>query len=490
VSPLRRGNDGLQSLYPFWGRFQENSMTISAASIRPGLQARGQSSGALGAFAVILVVGATALALGLAADQSSLGAPLWIVAALGAVALLAERQSVFITSTTQMSVSALPILFAAVVYGPLPAMVVAACALMLDLRRPYLRWVIWTFSRALVAGFAGLAASVFISESSSFGGLVLAVAVASITEAVGDIALNSVTIALRGSASFGETARAMSRLMLSTVPLYTPVIAALAYTYRELSPWTVLLFFVPALAAQRLLTMYQEQGRLVEDLGAVNERLERASLSFASALVAALDARDQYTAGHSAAVAVYARDIACRLNLSESQQQLVHLCGLLHDIGKVGLPAGLLEKPGALTLDERRRMEEHPVIGERILAKVESYEEIARIVRHHHERIDGQGYPDGLRGDLIPLVSRILAVADAYNAMTSGRPYRDAMPSRVARLRLAQAVGSQFDTTVVAAFEAILATASESYLAGARADFALEAQRQPVLAEALAASVA
>jgi HD-GYP domain-containing protein (c-di-GMP phosphodiesterase class II) len=163
---------------------------------------------------------------------------------------------------------------------------------------------------------------------------------------------------------------------------------------------------------------------------------------------------------------------------------------LLHDIGKVGLPAGLLEKPGALTLDERRRMEEHPVIGERILAKVESYEEIARIVRHHHERIDGQGYPDGLRGDLIPLVSRILAVADAYNAMTSGRPYRDAMPSRVARLRLAQAVGSQFDTTVVAAFEAILATASESYLAGARADFALEAQRQPVLAEALAASVA
>jgi putative nucleotidyltransferase with HDIG domain len=341
-----------------------------------------------------------------------------------------------------------------------------------------------------VAGFAGLAASVFISETSSFGGLVLAVAVASITEAVGDITLNSVTIALRGSASFGETARAMSRLMLSTVPLYTPVIAALAYTYRELSPWTVLLFFVPALAAQRLLTMYQEQGRLVEDLGAANQRLERASLSFASALVAALDARDQYTAGHSAAVAVYGRDIASRLNLSESQQQLVHLCGLLHDIGKVGLPAGLLEKPGALTLDERRRMEEHPVIGERILAKVESYEEIARIVRHHHERIDGNGYPDGLRGDLIPLVSRILAVADAYNAMTSGRPYRDAMPSRVARLRLAQAVGSQFDTTVVAAFEAILATASDSYLAGARADFALEAQRQPVLAAALATSVA
>jgi HD-GYP domain-containing protein (c-di-GMP phosphodiesterase class II) len=94
---------------------------------------------------------------------------------------------------------------------------------------------------------------------------------------------------------------------------------------------------------------------------------------------------------------------------------------------------------------------------------VETYAQIASIVRHHHERIDGQGYPDGLTGEEIPLVSRIIAVADAYSAMTSDRPYRDAMPSRVARLRLAQAVESQLDTTVVAAFEAILASATESY---------------------------
>jgi putative nucleotidyltransferase with HDIG domain len=434
------------------------------------------------------------MALGLAAllirNDTSLGAPIWIVVALGVVALLAERQSVHITATTQMSVSALPILFAAVVYGPIPAMVVAASALLLDYRRPYTRWVIWTFSRSLVGGLAGVSASVLITDETSFGGLVLAVAAAAVTEAVGDIALNSMTIALRRSASFAETARAMARLMLSTVPLYTPVIAALAYSYRELSPWTVLLFFVPALAAQRLLTMYQEQARLVADLGAANTRLERASLSFAGALVAALDARDQYTAGHSAVVAVYARDIAERLQLSESDQQLAHLCGLLHDIGKVGLAAGLLEKPGALTLEERRRMEEHSEIGERILSKVEDYAEIATIVRHHHERMDGNGYPDGLNGADIPVISRIIAVADAYNAMTSGRPYRDAMPSRVARFRLAQAVGSQFDTTVVAAFEAILATASDPYLAGMCADFAIEAQRQPALRPQLAVSVA
>jgi putative nucleotidyltransferase with HDIG domain len=207
--------------------------------------------------------------------------------------------------------------------------------------------------------------------------------------------------------------------------------------------------------------------------------LERANLSFAGALVAALDARDRYTAGHSAAVAVYTRDIAKRLGFSQEDQQLAHLAGLLHDIGKVGLSPGILEKPGALTLEERRQMEEHSAIGERILSNVDDYAEIARIVRHHHERMDGNGYPDRLRGEAIPLISRIIGVADAYNAMTSGRPYRDAMPSRVAKMRLAQSVETQFDTTVVAAFEAILSGASETYRSGARADFAVEAQKHP-----------
>jgi HD-GYP domain-containing protein (c-di-GMP phosphodiesterase class II) len=142
------------------------------------------------------------------------------------------------------------------------------------------------------------------------------------------------------------------------------------------------------------------------------------------------------------------------------------------------LPAGLLEKPGPLSLQERRTMESHSAIGERILANVEDYEEVAAIVRHHHERVDGRGYPDGLCGDNIPLISRIIAVADAYNAMTSDRPYRDAMPSRVARLRLAQAVESQFDTSVVAAFEALLAAADESYRLATGPSFTFQAQER------------
>jgi HD-GYP domain-containing protein (c-di-GMP phosphodiesterase class II) len=119
-------------------------------------------------------------------------------------------------------------------------------------------------------------------------------------------------------------------------------------------------------------------------------------------------------------------------------------------------------------------MEQHSEIGERILRNVDDYSEIADIVRSHHERIDGMGYPDGLHGDEIPLLARIIGVADAYDAMTSDRPYREALPSRVARMRLAQAVETQFDTTVVAAFEAILAAADEDYRAGRGSSFMRE----------------
>ncbi len=241
--------------------------------------------------------------------------------------------------------------------------------------------------------------------------------------------------------------------------------------YVDVSPWTLALFLPPAIAAQRLYALYRQERHLAADLSVANETLERANLQFAAALIATLDARDRYTAGHSAAVAIYTRDIAERMGLPSETCDQAYLCGLVHDIGKIGLPPGLLEKPGALTLEERRQMQEHSAIGERILAHVDEYSEIATIVRHHHERIDGQGYPDGLADEDIPLLSRIIAVADAYNAMTSDRPYRDAMPSRVARLRLAQAIDGQFDTAAVAAFEAILAGADEEYRLARRSDF-------------------
>jgi putative nucleotidyltransferase with HDIG domain len=347
-------------------------------------------------------------------------------------------------------------------------MLVAACSLITDcpiLSRgvPYLKWGIWTCIRAIyaaVAAFAVLATDPLAHGQSAH--LVVATATAAIVCELLDVAFGTLTIRLRGGDPF-QFVRMFMPIPLVAVSLYAPIVALLALAYEEVSPWTLAFFFLPALAAQRLFALYQEEKRLTRELVDVNEGLERANLSFASALVATIDARDRYTAGHSTAVAIYARDIAERMGLPAERQQLAHLCGLVHDVGKIGLSPGLLEKSGPLTLDERREMQRHSEIGERILANVETYAEIASIVRHHHERVDGEGYPDGLWGDQIPQISRIIAVADAYNAMTSDRPYRDAMPSRVARLRLAQAVESPFDTTVVAAFEAILASSSGPY---------------------------
>jgi putative nucleotidyltransferase with HDIG domain len=425
-----------------------------------------------GWLAVLFAALVTAVLL---SDAGPVHGPIWPMAVLAVSALIAERQSVRLTSRAAVSVSSLPIVLAAVIYGPFAAIVVSVASLLCDFRAPYARWLTWTSSRSIAAGCAG-AFALYVDGAGShgFGRVVAAVAVATLVEQGGDLLLGSVAARLRGM-TIREIARLSTTIFLAQ-PLYVPIAALLVYTYREVSPWSVALFLFPAFAAQKFFLLYQEQRATAQELAVAMEQQEKANLSFASALVATLDARDRYTAGHSAAVAVYARDIANRLGLSSTEQDLVHLCGLVHDIGKVGLPAGLLEKPGPLTLDERRHMEEHSVIGERILENVEGYERIAHVVRHHHERIDGQGYPDGLVADEIPLLARIIAVADSYDAMTSDRPYRDSMPSRVARLRMAQAVGSQFDTGVVAAFEAILVQASEEYRIGVGDEFTFGAQ--------------
>ena len=453
-----------------------------------GLEARpSRRDWALAAYSALLLV-VLAILLGAFLIQGWTGTgptPIWPLAALSLAALIAERQSVRVSPRLELSVSFLPIVLAAVIYGPLGAIIVSTSSLLLDFGRPHARWIVWTSSRSLAAACAGIAAAAVVGSygDHSFRRVVAAVAAATIVEQLGDFLLGSVTAKLRGM-SDREIAGVASTIIFA-IPLYTPVTALLVYAYREVSPWSVVFFLFPAFAAQKLFLLYQEQRKTSEELAVSVVRQEKANLSFATALVATLDARDRYTAGHSAAVAVYARDIAERLGLSEQEQRLAHLCGLVHDIGKIGLQVGLLEKPGPLSLEERRQMEEHSVIGERILAKVEDYEEIAEIVRHHHERVDGQGYPDGLVGDEIPLIARIIAAADAYNAMTSDRPYRDAMPSPVARLRMAQAVGSQFDVSVVAAFEAILAQANDAYRLGNGDDFRFRdaTAEQPALAE-------
>jgi len=429
---------------------------------------------------VAAVVGAGLIVIAALASAGGSVGNAWSVLALCLIAAIAEKGSIRVTNTTQESISLLPTLFAAVLFGPLAAAAVGAASMVSQFRSPYLAWAVYTSSRSITGAIAGLVALAALAlPLSGIGAIAVATAAGAIIAETLDVGFAALAHRVRRNGRVRQLLRKLAPLQAASLPLFVPMVILLVVAYVELSPWTLALFFAPALAAQRLYGMYQEQRRLADDVQQANVRLERANLSFATALVATLDARDRYTAGHSAAVAIYARDIARRLDLSEAQQQLAHLCGLVHDIGKVGLPPSVLEKAGALTLDERRMMERHSEIGEGILANVDDYAEIAAIVRHHHERVDGNGYPDRLVGDEIPMLSRIIAVADAYNAMTSHRPYRDAMPSRVARLRLAQAADSQFDTGVVAAFEALLAGADEDYRLGLTADFGIESAELP-----------
>lgn len=169
------------------------------------------------------------------------------------------------------------------------------------------------------------------------------------------------------------------------------------------------------------------------------------------ALASALLERDRYTGEHSESVVEMARTVATTLGLDGDEVERIAMAALLHDIGKVAIPDRILNKPGRLDSAEWDLMREHPVIGERILRAIPGMGAVARIVRHEHERFDGSGYPDGLRGEQIPIGSRIILACDTYSAMTTSRPYRDAMPHGDAVAELARCAGTQFDPRVTEA---------------------------------------
>lgn len=172
-------------------------------------------------------------------------------------------------------------------------------------------------------------------------------------------------------------------------------------------------------------------------------------------VITTLDARDPDTYQHSFRVALFTEVIAQHMNLAPEVQHRLHIAAHLHDIGKIGVCDSVLNKTGKLTATEMLAMQMHPRIGFNILNRLPTFREIARIVLHHHERLDGNGYPDGLRGDAIPLESRIIAVADAFDAMTSNRPYRAGMSIRDAVVEINCHAGEQFDPHVVMHFNRV-----------------------------------
>jgi putative two-component system response regulator len=211
------------------------------------------------------------------------------------------------------------------------------------------------------------------------------------------------------------------------------------------------------LTVRRALEAYElkeNNDRLLVELSQALSDLESVSVGTIRALADALDAKCDYTAGHSLRVSRFAVLIGRQLGLSNEHLRDVELGGILHDIGKIGVPESILWKPGALTPEEKAIMSKHPVTSAEIIGDLKGLWRAREYVKHHHEYYDGTGYPDGLEGETIPIGSRIILVSDAYDAMTTDRPYRQAIGHDKAIAELKKMAGKQFDPKVV---EALLA---------------------------------
>ena len=219
-----------------------------------------------------------------------------------------------------------------------------------------------------------------------------------------------------------------------------------------------LLAAIVALQAWYLVPLLALPGVLVQRAVQESSQLRSDTQAALAAFVEVVELRDPYTAGHSRRVAVSARLIAHELRLTEEETDLIESAGNVHDIGKVAVDPHVLLKTSKLTDDEWAQMQLHPVHGANVIARFAGYRQGAGMVRHHHERWDGAGYPDRIAGEEIPLGARILAVADSFDAMTSDRPYREGMPVELAIAILHEGAGVQWDPKVVEAFTAIVAT--------------------------------
>jgi putative nucleotidyltransferase with HDIG domain len=191
--------------------------------------------------------------------------------------------------------------------------------------------------------------------------------------------------------------------------------------------------------------IYLENAMLFEDVHGL-------MMGLLHSLTSAVDAKDAYTCGHSERVALLSRRLARQAKLSEAEVDRIYMAGLLHDVGKIGVPESVLQKTGRLTAEEFEAMKKHPEIGARILRDIKQVEDIIPGVLHHHERFDGRGYPAGLAGQEIPLMGRIICLADCFDAMTSNRTYRKALPLEVALMEIQRCSGTQFDPALADAF--------------------------------------
>jgi putative nucleotidyltransferase with HDIG domain len=404
-----------------------------------------------------------------------------LTALLLVFAVLAEIGDVS-TRRVHLSASFLALVLSAVLLGPAPAVLIAALVMGWDAvqRGGGIHRALPNIS--IHACFVVLAAIVFRSldgralleaRDPDVIGVLIAVYFAANTVNFGLVALNIAVV-------HGQSPRtSLRRVYLPMLPVELAgalLLVGVAFSYSTYGTWAVALIAVVALVFQRLLKTAVQAADRGEQLELRNQQLAALQVGLISTTMKTLALRDHMTARHSAAVARYARETACALGMSEREQDLVHIAGLFHDIGKFIFPDSILLADRRLTDEEYDIVKRHPEVGADLIAEIDGYGPVAEIVRYHHERIDGRGYPSGLCGDAIPLASRILAVTDVYDVITARDTYRTPVSMREAFAELRRVAGTQLDAHVVEVFIDLVERSGVVFQHSSAADFEAELQ--------------
>ena len=404
---------------------------------------------------------------------------------LAFIAIIAEEMAVEVRDRVTVTAGNLPILLAIMFLGQLPAMAVAVVVGL---------WGAWRETSRAVATYncANLVISAFVA-----GGVFsllqrhLSIPLNTVTPSLlvaGGVAAmlyegtNNVLTSLGAWVKYGVPPATywrgdMPSQLFQSLAVVVGLGLAVAALYATAGITAVVLLFIPLFASQYMFKLLvRERAHVAKQKDLTDKYLEM-NLGLAVAMVVLLDSKDEYTADHSAAVAMYCRDMALAAGMGENEAEEIHLAGLLHDLGKVGTPDAILRKDSTLDDNEWGYIRQHPEKGAEILSHLAAYQNVADIVRYHHERLDGSGYPLGLTAESIPDASKMLAVADTYHAMTSDRPYRRALSSFEALKELRTMAGAQLDAHWVEILAGILRDKDLAYRDGSATDFMDEYER-------------
>jgi HD-GYP domain-containing protein (c-di-GMP phosphodiesterase class II) len=393
-------------------------------------------------------------------------------AIFAAVVLLGDMFSIRINKRLTISASDAGLIMAVVVLGPTWAAVAALPASLFIARRDWLRVVYEVGHSTTIIYLAGVVFSfasepLLLGNPGSLADILYGTLIAGMTLIVANKAIESVLVKIKFNQSFNETWNESFQpyLLSDAISVLTAGAGALALV--AYGPIAAVVVVAGSIVSQFLVYRSREQTKeikgLRERIGSLEEALTTSNATFGAMVIHDLGRRDGYTHRHAAATAVYAADLAREMKLDDTRAEQLRMAGLLHNIGLFGLPEDLLLVTGKLNSIARSRLAEHPARGEKALAAIPEFEEMAGWVRWHHERPDGRGYPDKLRGSWIPLEAKILAVAQAYAAMVLDQPRRPGIGSVEAREELSAGIDTKFDGVVVRAFLRILDTESEGY---------------------------